>query len=269
MQIDRSLQSLGTIRDGLIALVSGIYIVGYATWAIYAWRRGLGIATPLDTHYFVTGIPMAAIVTATLAAIFGLKNAVNRFLMPHLQRPRWRENIRLALVGLVLICYAVFGSIVRYHEAFETPISSTKAALLFIPAAIGFLAAAILMLVDPPDDPTIRILPRAGILLAGFLYAYFFIGYLYPVIPGALGGGAPRRAQLDLKTEHISAATLKTLCACDARGQTTVRTQDVWIYPSTGDLIVTTVRPDPVTDSRLQPMQLRRDVVAAIEWRER
>jgi hypothetical protein len=169
-----------------------------------------------------------------------------------------------------MVSMLVFVGTVRYHEAVKLPISSSEVALLFIPATLGFLGMAVTSYVNPSSDPTpVRVGSRFGLILAGFMYAYLFIAYLYPVIPGALGGGAPRRAQLDLRTQDVSPATLGTLCRCDAGGRATVRTQDVWVYPSVGDIAVTTVRPHPDLDAPAELIQLRKDVVTAIKWQER
>lgn len=270
MRLGRYARLFGPIRDGAIALISIVYVSGYVCWSIHAWRHGLGIATPLDLHYFVAGVPMLVVVGATAVVTFGLKAAVERVMLPHLNSPRRRERAKIFLVIVVMMSMLLFIGTVRYHQAVRLPISTSKVALLFIPALLGFLAMAVSTYVDPPSDPTtVRVGTRFGLLLSGFMYAYLFIAYLYPMIPGALGGGAPRRAQLDVRTEDMSAATLSMLCQCDARGRATVRTQDVWVYPSVGDIAVTTVRPHLESDAPRQTIQLRRDVVSAINWRER
>lgn len=51
------IESAGKLRDGLIVIVTLIYITGYAAWSYISWHNGFGGLPVLDAQYFLAGFP--------------------------------------------------------------------------------------------------------------------------------------------------------------------------------------------------------------------
>src|SRR5690349_2113251 len=54
--LEGSLIKLGSVRDGLLILLSLVYALGYSVWAINAYSRNLGLLPALQFEYFIAGV---------------------------------------------------------------------------------------------------------------------------------------------------------------------------------------------------------------------
>jgi hypothetical protein len=62
-----ALKSLGDLRDGALVVGTLVYVSGYATWSVYAWRHSLGAARALDMQYFAIGTPVLVLLLGAIA----------------------------------------------------------------------------------------------------------------------------------------------------------------------------------------------------------
>ena len=76
-------KQLGTLRDSLLVSSSIVYLLGYTTWSIYAWRRHLGPVSALDAQYFAAGLPIALGLFCTFGSVIALR---------HIAHVRWRKS---------------------------------------------------------------------------------------------------------------------------------------------------------------------------------
>jgi len=44
------------LRDALLALGGVLYVLGYASWALYAWRRSIGLLPALEAVILIAGL---------------------------------------------------------------------------------------------------------------------------------------------------------------------------------------------------------------------
>jgi hypothetical protein len=70
--------ALGSFRDGFIVLGGVAYALGYLTWTISAWKRGLGTLPALDSQYFTTGIIPTALLCLTYLGMYRFYTIVQK-----------------------------------------------------------------------------------------------------------------------------------------------------------------------------------------------
>lgn len=247
------LKSLGEIRDGLLLLVSATYVVGFISWSLYAWRLGVGAVPALDAQYFVAGTPIAVVIVLTTGLVLATARLIARAW--HHEDGRFRSTIKYAVIAAALIVF--FGTIIAYgfikFRAWRADLNARRISDLsdFSPrfiiteAVLGLIIWHIMNNFDEIIElfsewmALWRLLFVVSIVAISAGVIYVFVVFVYPSFPDALGGGRPRRAQVDLKIESVSAETLAVLVARPSvQGAKVARTREVWVLQMRDHLLL-------------------------------
>jgi tetratricopeptide (TPR) repeat protein len=234
------------------------YVAGLVVWSLNAARNDLGPQVAANLQYLVAGVIPALVVLAALALLF--------FVLP---APAWTRHWlasrkpRLRRVLAQVVNVTVAATLILIVIASPTHLDDVVAPELLV---IGFAASWILALFVNEEGWLFNLMWKAwGVLGVVFLLTFAFEFYaeaVYPRLPQALGGGAPRCAQLDIQTSALSSETVASL-APGASGSTaeTVRTAKVDILFARDDVLFVRRRG---TVEKAATHELRGDAVRAV-----
>lgn len=287
---------LARIRDlGLVAF-GFVYAFGYLARALHAWDNNLGVLPGLEFQYFVAGLLLLIPPAAVLALFWGLWRATQAFARWEAKAPQRRAHVdnllgAMVLLGMMLV---LVGDIEWVKERW--PRTFDVAITLFVGS---FLANVVLAMARPEsprpatdagDEGGVRrkgVLARLsrvldaigrasgallivdlGLAVILLLLAAMLLGAakLLPLMPQALGGGAPRCAQFELERSRMSVGLAALLADKDAKDASarTMRARPVLVYYSGGDAVLFKL---PEAARSGQPAyELRRAAISAITW---
>lgn len=258
-------QRLTRIRDVLLIAAGALYILGYGTWSLFAWHLRIGPVPALDAQYFVAGVPIALIYVVVTAALLVTLRFVLRILPNTFARvpPSAQRGCTILLSLVLLACgaFLLLHSLRREHRSvINTIIFWIGWLVVVIHAAHGLKSTTRLRKVLL----TVAIYLSFGWLT--FSATGWFVTDGYALIPQALGGGRPRPALLDVRTDAISIQLAQTL-GCDlSSGQAVLRTRIVWVLSSgTDQIILSTTAPKQDRHGSVR-IGLRASVINAITW---
>lgn len=265
----RQLQELTLLRDAVVAGAAVLYLAGYLAWSLYAWTYRLGPIQALRAQYFVAGVPVVAV----LAAVAGAAFAVGRLAFDWWPRKidalsgRSRTLVLILLLTLILTCtgYGVYSAT-----------AANPVAIRFLRHAVVVVAVIILPFALVMIAP--RRHPLSQRFMAGTLYIYLgafgvgavgrFIIYDYSFIPQEFGGAAPRRAQVDLRVDALSAEIRRDLFQGTPLGNV-ARSRKLWVLARTEDsIIVTLAYPNIDADFFSPRLEISSSAVVAVVWEE-
>lgn len=244
---------LGELRDGALVAASCVYVVGYATWAVYASRHGLGAARALDMQYFVIGGPVAAIILGAIALFRAVRQLMATTIQMYRKLPsRFRRAFRIGTVAMILLNVLIG----KFHppEWFAGPI------------AVFVLLSSFLLILCESDVPTGRVPTFARVIVASvgtFLILLTIVAYVvvvYERIPQAFGGGKARKATLELRAAELSPLLLSRIAPGGATSAV-VRSNVVSIVATFPDSIVIVT-----SDAAKDTVQLKDGAIAGITW---
>jgi len=286
---------LRDVRDIALVGFGGIYAFGYVARAIHAWDNNLGVLPGAELQYFVAGFLLLVPPALVLAAIFGLWRLFRSIAAWEAKGPRRRARIDTALGGLLLTGLVVFyvsnaGWFVRLVPVHES--ISTIAMVVF---ASAFTAMFVLANARPEsrgarvsappakDGFVLRALERVGVFLGGlfvinlgllvvillFLAMLLGTAKVLPVLPQALGGAAPRCAELDVDVTGLTRESIAALFepGTSPDGSTTKRprrSRQVLIFHSGADSILVKL-PDDARGAS-PTYELKRSAIDAMRW---
>lgn len=282
------LKNLGGLRDGLLVLVSLVYVLGFSVWSVVAWINNLGALPVLDAQYFTAGLPpfMAAV---SVGALIHLSRRVLLEIWP-----RWLSSLSLknqllihALLGGValVILVALLGA-----EWLQTTPSDIGFAGGFLAVFfIGLLQQPIVLLTRWLDFLVDRgslsqeaakelrthwgwkfIVRRPSLSNLYLLFAalgaagiFYWTSVLYLKVPQEFGGAEPRCAQLDVVWSDLSPETRQNLPVASPSNeeQMVVGTKEVMIYFVGGESIMMRTR-----EMGGASIELSRSAVKAFRW---
>ena len=269
-------ERVGKVRDGLLVGASVVYILGYLTWSIYAWRLGLGAVDVIDAQYFAAGIPVAAVLAMSLTGASLLRSVAEgpwrRFMVARSNVFRRIVDgiLRIVVVAAAVGALIVLVSLVRNAILFRI-IYLTSLVLLLSLLVVSY---SLMHLRSPVADSTTAVFRYDRFLrlvvtptvyaIAGVALIGLIILRVYPTMPSPFGG-KPRSAQLDLRADAVSPQTLCALTGAPVAVRTgVVRTKAIWILTSRTEMVVLLEEP---TVARTPPITLRNDSVTAVIWR--
>jgi hypothetical protein len=251
---------LGALRDGAIVGGTILYLVGYCTWSLFAYAYGPGAVRALDSQYFMIGLPVVLLVGALTVAILISRRIARAWHGFYRKRAHsTRRWISLVMVGTTLLAFvlALFGNQRGYIK------------LPWALIAIGYFVA---MMTDfpsavPVQEKFTHLWMSFTLIVLSLFAISFFVLSMYGKIPQALGGGAPRRAQLDVKLDQISSELAAELLTMAPTAESKVgRTHDVWVLSLPGDVLL--ISPSRDLSQAHDRLELQRSAVVAIRWQD-
>jgi len=287
------LERLGILRDGLLVLVSAIYLLGYVTWSIISWRNGMGPLPLLDAQYLIAGVAPALVLSATVAATWLIR------LLVFVRWPGWlnrQKNSVVVIIHAGLVMFIGTGMFILHSTPAEQ-ISGPKAAFAVLSIMVFYVLAEPVLLTSRLSEwvatrletvdanrsaaltntygdiliPMIQFLYSRTWLLtlpvaAASVLLWYYVDSGYNSWPQALGGAAPRCAELDINAEELSSRTLDQLGipADTLIRKKKVRTDQIFIYFAGNEVLMVRERSRANRNDPL--LELPRDVVSAIAW---
>lgn len=263
---------LASWRDPVLVLGAILYGLGYGTWSLMSWRRGLGVLPALQVQYLVAGFctGLALVVLLTLPAIMGWLltfKGLDVF-------AKWgSRKQRLVVLALAVAPMGVLW--LQSAGAVQRPWLrvSTWIAMWVATGLIGALAqVADRAVTRPGDDPSVVFLRkpesptlgRVSVFAALYWAAtliFLSLGapYLdwYGALPQELGGGRPRCAFLDIATDSVSLETSTRLGLAWPPVAGTARSKAQRLFFVGTDVILIEGAP---------PVEMPRSSVRTISW---
>ncbi len=197
-------------RDLLILIVAADYIVGYIAWAIYASNQGLGPTTAADLQYLVAGFPPLAFLILAIVFVLLLPRIVVR------SEPRFYVLVIIDVVLLfampvlaflsgsieVLLFFIFVYAVVQSYaiESLRSFLSQGKPEsriwIFRVEKAVGYY---------------LWLSSRLTIFALALATAAVYVGFVFPDLRRAYGGGAPTCNRLDIERNDVSPETLTLL----------------------------------------------------------
>ena len=205
-------ENLPKWRDGALVLAGLAYVLGYFSWAIFAYDHGLGLAPVLDAQYFAAGVFPAAIVIASCFVAWCLL-WLGRWTRRPVSASGERLKTILEAAGTLLI---LPGFVLLFGWKRVTQISNawaTAGAILMIVGVIAVIVSSFFSR-DKADIWYHRFLMIVAWLylpLIGILAFLFYTSRIFPGLPQEFGGPRRQRVQLDVDVSKVSADTLHLL----------------------------------------------------------
>jgi hypothetical protein len=216
------LAAFAELRDTIVFGFSALYVLGYATWALYSSDRGLGVLPPLEGQYFLAGVVPLVILAAAYGIVRAMRPAPTE--SGRARSATWVKRTGWAIPVIALISLML----PRLGEASATwMMLAVNAAMfgVFILRArsgergvIWWMVPAVLLLV----------------IVAGGLYAT----RLFPFIPAEFGGPQPTCVTLDVAAASLSRETTAALGVPTGELSSAVRSAPLWLHFSGGGLLV-------------------------------
>ncbi len=270
------LGGLPGLRDLAVVGVAGLYVLGYTAWSVHAWRGGLGLLPAADLQYVVGGL---LILVAAIPALLVIPVMAG---LAQLLEPRITTR-RAALVVEWTIALAMLSPLVLASVLERSAMCrSGCGAAIYLLAYLVFYSSTILAVQLAPVTRRRRGKPELNpgaigrtaakatqiSVVASLLLLFLPIMLIsaYPAVPQALGGAAPRCAQLDIAGDQVSPETLAALSSntTQAGGNGIARTGPVWVYYQSADEIM--VRPTDASARHDPVYGISRGAVQSVVW---
>jgi hypothetical protein len=205
-----AIKSLGEYRDAVLVVASLVYLLGYLSWAFFAAQNNLGLVPALDAQYLVAGV-LPTLILAAGVALAGLQLRLSKWSSadPSPNRYKWGTRLTVAGFGLVIGGFLIARFLTGKAENILVGVATIGAYLamagsLFQGSRSGkffrYYGLAVLWMLVASIPPIL-------------LLAYF--EKVFPHVPAAIGGPAPRCVFVDLATKELSAETLASLLPQD------------------------------------------------------
>ena len=255
------LKATGEVRDGILVIATTIYVIGYITWTLYAWRMRFGPVDVVDTQYFAAGLPVAGLIACTALAIFILERMTTGPWTTYVGGLAASSRQRLAtrLLSASGLC-ATIATLVGV-------VTKTAHTLYWgwaVPMAISYIFIRLYGVARNRMDFASRVAASVVLITFGGWLVYIFVIDIYPTIPASFGGGKPRTALLDLRSEFLSEETIHAVQRERQRRQSVIRTRELRVIASRDTIIVLSLRRAGSTTN--QPLVVKREAVQNIIW---
>lgn len=266
------LTSVADLRDLVLIVAGGLYLLGYIVWAFNAYANNLGLLPALDLQYLIAGIVPALLLLMLTLLITGLlrfKRWLNDWLDPDLRWKRHLRNLNMIVLGLALAALLLATS-----EWFElaSPEWSRKLAMMSTPVML--VSMFLLTPGAEKSSPVLQLFSKYGtfaavafVLFMTVLGLMDFASRLYPRVPQEFGGVRPRCAYVDVKTEEVSSAVQQSILPAagpDAAGKI-ARSVQLDVHFSDGGLML--VKPHAERPEFRSPtFEIKKDAVQAVVW---
>jgi hypothetical protein len=286
---------LKSARDIALVGFGGVYAFGYLARAVHAWDYNLGVLPGVELQYFVAGFVLLMPPALVVGALFGSWRLLQKYASWEEAEPRRRQRLDkvtgvLLLGGLLMFGGAsLAGRFVPIH-----PYIPNTAFAMFLGAMTIIFGLAIVR----PDSvktghrseaslgprlPVIRVLEGIGLFLSWLFVVNFGLivtlllltamllgaAKVLPVLPQALGGVAPRCAQLDVDASVLPRELLDALFKPDAVLDRAApiqprRSREVMVFHSGADAVLFKL-PEAATAGGAT-YELKRAAINAVLW---
>jgi hypothetical protein len=201
------LKTIGEYRDAVLVLISIDYLLGYFSWSYYAAQNDLGLVPALDTQYLVAGV-LPTMILACGVTLAAMHVWFSKWTAADPSEKRYRSGSILSTLGAGL---GIAGFVVGRFLA-DTP-GEDWAVLVAIVGAYVLMLGTILL--GPRGWAGLRYYGLGVlwivVLAVPLVLVLFYFERVFPVVPAALGGPAPRCVHVDLASEGVSLDTLTAL----------------------------------------------------------
>jgi hypothetical protein len=199
-------KTIGEYRDAVLVLISIDYLLGYFSWSYYAAQNDLGLVPALDTQFLVAGVLPTVILGIAIALVVAHLR-FSRWTSTNPSDERYQWGARLGIVGIGLVA---IGLVVGLF--LEKPVSDWVRSGAVVGAYVMMLGA---VLQGPRGDKLFRYYGLAVlwvvVVATPLVLFLFYFERVFPIVPAALGGPAPRCVHMDLASEGVSLETLTAL----------------------------------------------------------
>jgi hypothetical protein len=203
--------------DVVLALASILYALGYASWALYAWKFQLGIPPALEAQYLVAGVGPAVILLFLAAILVRLRQLARTPRVP-------QKKIQNALEGTGTLATVVGGGLLLLGRNYGW-IALFAGGVLY--GAGAFFSAS------PMDRFFIKGVTWSGAaaaVLLGLMTILLYATRVFPRVPVELGGPRLQCVTVDVDPRNFSRETLDTLAAHRSPADTGfVRSKPLWL----------------------------------------
>lgn len=130
------LDSFADLRDLLLIVAGGMYVLGYVVWAYNAYANNLGLLPAVDFQYFIAGIVPAVFLLAlsvTITVILISRREFADWINASTRRGKYMGRLFIILFILVFLTFIVAGvdSIKSAHPALSNK-AIVVAAIIFV-----------------------------------------------------------------------------------------------------------------------------------------
>jgi hypothetical protein len=236
----RPLERAKSWIDLLVAAATVVYALGYLSWAVYSWDRGLDLPPALEGQYFIAGFVPALLVVVLLLIVAGLAKLRTRLSAPAKKSDRRWHKI-LDSVGLALI----FGGALSFYLTKHVWIYATM-----LPLGGAALGVSWFFSPEKIDRAFARGFSWYGVFAAAVLSFALMLAYatkVFPYLPSEFGGPEVSCVSFDLKRNDLSEATLELITARDVAGSQAqvVRSRPVHMLSAPGRYYLIAVSNSP------------------------
>lgn len=261
------LEQIGKKRDGLLILISCIYILGYIVWSLHAMVNHFGLLPAIDAQYFLAG--MIPGIIAYLAYLFLAHSRSVSAALLKLLRPR-RSGVRqytVLFIGVLLITWIIIIFLTwdwsRPFWSFQ-PIWKQKR----ITIILSWMLIPVLYLFFHSSE---RVAGRKFIhkmsawyfsIIVSLYLTAMYIFWIYPILPQELGGVKPRCAFIDEEATKVSEQTLRAIFDLTNKPTGVLRSVKLRVLYTGGEYLL--VKPDG--NQETTTYELKRGELTAITW---
>jgi len=274
----RTLERIGTLRDGILVALALIYALGYSVWAVNALARHLGPVPAIQTQYFVAGIVPFMLSCFVFIALQRLRQKLRL-------HDRWHSEegllgLRKVQIGMFVASTAVLG-LGTGTAWFEAQKSNQTPMLMpwFIPPWLMIVYSLRLYgelmreAIQGSPSTVERYLTSARYVMGWSatgicgLLIILYVTVAYGSIPQELGGMRPRSAYVDIDRAAFSTQVLAVLApnALLNDTQRVIRSDKLHVLYTTDDAVVIS-NPNADSKSLNTTIELKRTTIKSITW---
>ena len=294
-RVSELLLRIGAHRDGFLILITLIYVTGYVTWSVLAWKQGFGPIPVLDAQYFVAGLPIIMSVILTLLLLLLLRYFLRQVWGEWLKRQPIRTRMLICRTLMICSLIGAIGIIANEIFSFSFYVYIPSMLLLCMSFVLlgfsspltnleqfqkirlqhkGKISASSPHWLDHFSHFTESVLKHSTSLIYVIILAImvaFALNYSrvwYYKIPQELGGGAPHPACIDLDCSKLSSETVQLLVPKphDQKTAGIARSREVSIFFVGRDFfLIGDIESATVSDPNR--FKISREVIKAVHWK--
>ncbi len=232
--LEHIIQGIKDLRDGLIVVTASAYLLGYVSWAYFAWTHELGLIPALDAQYFLAGIFPTLVIAAFCGLAWIVFLAARSTMRPPSEKLKKLSWI-LGVVGGVLVIAGLIGLMTLPTPLSILPLVMVLTGTPFL-IAEGFVEKGIWHKIYQWFQ--LFALSIALILLAAILILKYATEW-FPNLPHEFGGPSARLVQFDLDTAQLSKPTQTLLLPAGQPAEVSgvQRSRDLYLIFDGGDFV--------------------------------
>jgi hypothetical protein len=263
---------LGALRDGLLVAGAVLYGFGYVAFSLFAWIHHLGPVPGIEAQYFIAGIPALLVVAlgVAIALAFHRFHAVTwpAWYATATVRTKWAISV---VVTSTLIASTIYSN--KYPIRWEEQLSFRWWDIIILIGTVFLLPLLRLPtrkphFIDMIFQKLMTLFTGAYIVGFGIMAALFYLKSVYPRIPQALGGGAPRTAILSLNTDTLPPPIVQMLTGkATQKNEKLAESIRLLVFVDTKETLVVAIRERQVRKP-WDLFEISRSSITSVRWVE-